>query len=92
MKPKRSGPRYEMRTRESADMLGEQKAILERLEATKRFGLVADYFVSWSGRRDRLVPKVLVWSNGNAADEVVQNYVAQLLRGLVPVQRIAVGE
>ncbi len=34
------------------DAIPNQNAIFERLETTKKFGLLADYLVSWSGARD----------------------------------------
>jgi hypothetical protein len=69
-----------------------QAAIFERLEVTKKFGLVSDYHVSWSGRKGRLTPKVQVWGNGGTTEYVVQNYIAQLLQGLVPAQQINVAD
>lgn len=69
-----------------------QAAIFERLEVTKKFGLVADYHVSWSGRKGRLTPKVQVWGNGGTTEYVVQNYITQLLNGLVPAQQINVAD
>jgi hypothetical protein len=70
----------------------QQEAIFERLETTKKFGLLSDFHITWSGRRGNLVPRVQVWSNGATANDVVQDYVAKLLRGLVPVHQIAVSE
>jgi hypothetical protein len=67
-----------------------QKAIFERLETTKKYGLVSDYLVSFSGRAPRLNPKVTVWGNGATPQDVVQDYVARLLAGLVPAQQINV--
>jgi hypothetical protein len=69
-----------------------QDAILERLEITKKYGLVADYLVSWSGRAGRLKAKVTVWRKGGTSDYVVQQYIAQLLKGLVPDGRISVAD
>jgi len=71
----------------------DQDAIFERLELTKRYGLVADYLVSWSGRAGRLKAKVTVWrSNGRTSDDVVQSYIARLLKGLVPGGQISVAD
>lgn len=70
----------------------QQEAIFERLETTKKFGLLSDYHISWTGRRGHLVPRVQVWSNGKATNDVVVEYVTRLLHGLVPVHQIAVGE
>jgi hypothetical protein len=64
-------------------MYPNQDAIFERLETTKRFGLLSDYLVSWSGRAGRLSAKVTVWGKDGTPDDVVQSYVARLLRGLV---------
>jgi len=69
-----------------------QNAIFERLEVTKRYGLVADYLVSWSGRAGRLKAKVTVWRNGATSDDVVQSYIARLLKGLVPGGQITVAD
>lgn len=69
----------------------QQEAIFERLETSKKFGLLSDFHITWTGHRGHLVPRVQVWSNGATAD-VVQDYVAKLLRGLVPVTQIAVGD
>ena len=35
-------------------MYPNQDAIFERLETTKKFGLLSDYLVSWTGRSGRL--------------------------------------
>jgi hypothetical protein len=64
-------------------MYPNQDAIFERLETTKQFGLLSDYLVSWSGRAGRLSAKVTVWGKDGTPDDVVQSYVARLLRGLV---------
>jgi hypothetical protein len=42
-------------------MYPNQDAIFERLEMTKQFGLLSDYFVSWTGRSGRLRAKVTIW-------------------------------
>ena len=73
-------------------MYPDQNAIFERLELTKRYGLVADYLVSWSGRAGRLKAKVTVWRNGRTSDDVVQSYIARLLKGLVPGGQITVAD
>ncbi len=67
-----------------------QDAIVERLEVTKKFGLVSDYFVSWSGRSGRLDAKVTVWGKDGTPEDVVQHYIARLLKGLVPDRQITV--
>jgi hypothetical protein len=67
-----------------------QDAIFERLETTKKLGLLSDYLVSWTGRAGRLSAKVTVWGNNGTPREVVQHYVARLLRGLVKGRRIFV--
>jgi hypothetical protein len=68
----------------------DESAIFERLEATKKFGLVSDYFVSWNGRAGRLKAKVVVWGRDGTPNDVVQEYIARLLKGLVPHQQISV--
>ena len=67
-----------------------QDAIFERLETTKKFGLLADYLVSWTGRAGSLNAKVTVWGKDGTPAEVVQHYVARLLKGLVSGRRIFV--
>ena len=39
-------------------MYPNQDAIFERLETTKKLGLLSDYLVSWSGRAGRLKAQV----------------------------------
>jgi len=48
-----------------------QDAIFERLETTKKLGLLSDYLVSWTGRAGRLSAKVTVWGNNGTPREVV---------------------
>jgi hypothetical protein len=67
-----------------------QSAILERLEATKKCGLVADYLVCWSGIAGRHSAKVTVWGKDGTPNEVVQQYIARLLKGVVSQQQITV--
>ena len=67
-------------------------AILDRLEVTKKYGLVSDYLVSWSGRGGRLKAKVTVWRRTGTSAYVAQQYIAQLLKGLVPGTQISVAE
>ena len=71
-------------------MYPDQNAIFERLEITKKYGLVTDYFVSWSGRAGRLRAKVTVWPKDGTSDDVAQHYIARLLKGLVPGGQINV--
>ena len=71
-------------------MYPNQDAIFERLETTKKLGLLSDYLVSWTGRAGRLSAKVTVWGNNGTPEEVVQHYVARLLRGLVNGRHIFV--
>ena len=71
-------------------MYPHQDAIFERLETTKKFGLLSDYLVSWSGRSGRLSPKVTVWGKDCTPEDVVENYVARLLKGLVNDRHITV--
>jgi hypothetical protein len=71
-------------------MYPHRDAIFERLETTKKFGLLADYLVSWSGRSGRLRAKVTVWSKSGTPSHVVESYVARLLKGLVSDRHIVV--
>jgi hypothetical protein len=71
-------------------MYPNQDAIFERLETTKKFGLLADYLVSWSGRSGRFRAKVAVWGRAGTPDDVVQRYIARLLKGLVSDRQISV--
>jgi hypothetical protein len=67
-----------------------QTAIFERLETTKRYGLVSDYLVSWSGIAGRYSAKVTVWGKSDTPADIVRHYIARLLKGLVPDQQINV--
>ena len=71
-------------------MYPNQDAILERLETTKRFGLLSDYLVSWTGRSGRLRAKVTVWGRNGTPSSVVQSYIARLLKGLVSARQIVI--
>jgi hypothetical protein len=71
-------------------MYPNQDAIFERLETTKQFGLLSDYLVSWTGHAGRLSAKVTVWGKDGTPDDVVQGYIARLLKGLVNDQQIFV--
>ena len=62
-------------------MYPNQDAIFERLETTKKFGLLSDYLVSWVGRAGRLNPKVTVWGRDGTPEDVVE-LCAHQLRGL----------
>ena len=73
-------------------MYPNQDAIFERLETTKKYGLLSEYLVSWSGRAGRLRPKVTVWGNNRTPERVVEDYVARLLKGLVSDRHISVAE
>ncbi len=73
-------------------MYPNQTAIFERLEMTKKFGLVADYLVSWTGRAGNLDAKVTVWGRDGTPDDVVQDYIARLLKGLVTDRQIVVAD
>jgi hypothetical protein len=46
--------------------------------------------VSWTGRSGRLRAKVTVWGKDGTPADVVQHYVARLLKGLVNVRQIFV--
>jgi hypothetical protein len=74
----------------SAAMYPNQAAIFERLEVTKKYGLVSDYLVSWSGRSGLLSAKVTVWGRDGTPEDVVQHYIGQLLKGLVTDRQIIV--
>ncbi len=74
----------------STVMYPNQTAIFERLEVTKKYGLVSDYLVSWSGRAGRLSAKVTVWGRDGTPEDVVQHYIGQLLKGLVTDRQIIV--
>jgi hypothetical protein len=74
----------------SQDAIPNQDAIFERLETTKKFGLLAEYLVSWSGRSGRLSPKVTVWGREGTPEDVVEHYVARLFKGLVNNRQITV--
>jgi hypothetical protein len=71
-------------------MYPHQDAIFERLETTKKFGLLSDYLVSWTGRSGRLNAKVTVWRKAGTPEDVVRHYIARLLKGLVNVRQIFV--
>src|SRR3954453_12658432 len=73
-------------------MYPNQDAIFERLETTKKFGLLSDYLVSWVGRAGRLNPKVTVWGRDGTPEDVVEHYVARLLKGLVNDRHIVVAD
>jgi hypothetical protein len=71
-------------------MYPNQDAIFERLETTKKLGLLSDYLVIWSGRAGRLRAKVTVWANDGTPQDVVQHYISRLLKGLVSGRQISV--
>jgi hypothetical protein len=71
-------------------MYPNQDAIFERLETTKKLGLLSDYLVSWSGRTGRLRAKVTVWGKDGTPQDVVQHYISRLLKGLVSDRQIYV--
>jgi hypothetical protein len=71
-------------------MYPHQDAIFERLETTKKLGLLSDYLVSWSGRAGRLKAKVTVWGKDGTPEDVVQRYISRLLKGLVNDRQIFV--
>jgi hypothetical protein len=73
-------------------MYPNQDAILERLEMTKRFGLLSDYLVSWTGRAGRLSAKVTVWGRDGTPTDVVESYIARLLKGLVSARQIVIAD
>jgi hypothetical protein len=73
-------------------MYPNQDAIFERLETTKKYGLLSDYLVSWSGRSGQLRPKVTVWGKDGTPEDIVEDYVTRLLKGLVSDRYISVAE
>src|SRR5689334_7998811 len=60
-------PRFERSNRPSA---ADQAEIFNRLEVTKRYGLVADYLVSWSGLAGQHTAKVTVWGKDETPADV----------------------
>jgi hypothetical protein len=80
-------PRFRQSQRPSA---AAQAEIFNRLEVTKQYGLVADYLVSWSGLAGEHTAKVTVWGKEETPADVVQHYIARLLKGLVPDRQIHV--
>ena len=72
--------------------LPDEDAIFKRLEATKQFGLVSEYLLSWSGGPNEWMPKVTVWPNGASADHTVKDYMVKLLRGFVSDRQIIVAD
>jgi hypothetical protein len=73
-------------------MYPNRDAIFERLETTKRFGLLSDYLVTWTGRAGRLSAKVTVWGRDGTPTDVVQSYIARLLKGLVNARQIVIAD
>ncbi len=70
--------------------LPHEDAIFQRLEATKKHGLVSEYLLSWTGGPHEHKPKVTVWPNAASTEDVVKAYIAKLLHGLVADRRIIV--
>lgn len=68
----------------------EHAEILKRLEATKTYGLVADYLLSWSGLAGQHVPRVTVWGMNGTPSDIMQHYITRLLQGLVSDKRIEI--
>jgi hypothetical protein len=89
LQPRRALARYR-RDPWSERMYPHQSAIFERLEVTKKYGLVSDYLVSWTGRAGRLSARVTVWGKDGTPEDVVKHYIARLLKGLVPDREISV--
>jgi hypothetical protein len=87
---KESGYDCDRGTRANVATYPNQDVIFERLETTKRFGLLSDYLVSWSGPAGRLTAKVTVWGKDGTPEEAVRHYVGRLLRGLVEDSQIFV--
>ena len=64
-------------------MYPNQDAIFERLETTKKFGLLSDYLVSWVGRAGRLNPKVTVWGKDGTPEGTYEGMVRHNVRTIV---------
>jgi hypothetical protein len=79
-----------IRTLEISAMYPNHDAIFERLETTKRLGLLSDYLVTWTGRAGRLSAKVTVWGKDGTPEDVVAHYIARLLKGMVSGRKISV--
>jgi hypothetical protein len=90
VQPKSASGVIDLERAEISIMYPNQDAIVERLETTKKFGLLSDYLVSWSGRSGRLRPKVTVWGKDGTPEDVVENYITRLLKGLVNGRQISV--
>ena len=70
-------------------LLSTDDEIFERLETTKKHGLLSDYLVSWSGRAGRLSAKVTVWGNDGTPEDVVErgkasSYTSRYLKTCLP--------
>jgi hypothetical protein len=86
-----SSQRFPLRANDGGcGMHPDEAAIFERLETTKKFGLLSDYLVSWTGRAGRLTAKVTVWGNEGTPEDVVRHYVARLLKDFVSDRQITV--
>ena len=70
--------------------LPHEDTIFQRLEATKKYGLVSEYPLSWSGGPHEYKPKGTVWPNGSSTEDVVKGYIGKLLRGFVSDPQIIV--
>jgi hypothetical protein len=92
VQPKPTSGVTDLERAEISVMYPNQDAIVERLETTKKLGLLSDYLVSWSGRSGRLRPKVTVWGKNGTPEDVVEHYIARLLKGLVNGRQISVAE
>jgi hypothetical protein len=48
--------------------------------------------VSWTGRAGRLSAKVTVWGRDGTPTDVVESYIARLLKGLVSARQIVIAD
>ena len=67
----------------------EDDELLTRREAADRAGVTTGTIRLWE-RAGRLHAKVTVWANAGTPSDVVQHYVARLLKGLVNGRQIVV--
>lgn len=70
----------------------DEEKISERLEATKKLGLVSEYLLSWIGGPDDWSAQVTVWPNGASGENGLKDYMAKLLRGFVADRQIVIAD
>jgi hypothetical protein len=69
-----------------------QAAIFERLEVTKKYGLVSDYLVSFNSQSGEPSPCVKVWGRNGTRSDIVEHYISRLLDGLVARCQISIAD